>query len=504
VGLAPSPSGIDTGQTETLTATVSWTGGSAPYTVTVYVGASLATCTTKVASASGISGLSDVFTFTSVTTTSVYCATVTDSSVPASSGSSPGTPFTVNAPPVITLPASSSLSAGSVATVTATITAGGLQPDSVQWFIGPTCTAADAVTGVVALPVTPVPFTTAYSAGVLTTSTTYSVLLTDSSMGTPALSSCATTTVTVDDGPISVATDQTTGLSYVTVPQGPSISVIDSDSNALVYNIALPAGAAPWGIAVDSGHGYGYVTYTLAGVGEVCMVDLVHNTVGPCTATGAGSAPEGVAVNNGMGQVYVALNGLNEVGVYSLVLVPIATVNVGAGPMNVAFDATTGTVYATDNSANTVSVIQQVPGPTFHVSTATVGFEPVGVAVDPATDNVYVANSGSGTVSVLNGFTYSVINTIKTGGMPNGVAIDTADNTALVTDGANGVVIPINMKTMTPGTAITVGSSPNGISYFLNPVTVFPNLAYVANSGSNSVSVINTATGKVIATIFVP
>jgi len=498
VTLTPT-GGIDQGQTTPLSVAVVWTLGSAPYKVTLYSGVTAATCTTQVASASGINTPGYTFHIASPSTTTFFCVTVTDSSVPTSVGQSVPTAFSVDSPPSIELlyPTGIQVSAGGSATITATIVATGVPPDFAQWFLGPTCTAANAITSPA-----PTPGSLTYITGVLTASNTYSVELTDSSPGTPALSSCASVTVTVGDGPTAVATDQVTGLTYVTVPQGPSISVIDSDSNQLVTNIALPAGAVPEGIAVNSGTAFGYVTYTLLGVGNVCMVDLVHNTLGPCSVTGAG--PEGVAVNNALGQVYVAANGANDVDVFSLVLAPIATVPVGAGPSSVAFDPNTGTVYVTDNSANTVSVIQQVPGPTFHVSTPTVGFMPAGVAVDPSTDNVYVANSGSGTVSVLNGFSFNVIATIKTGGMPDGVAIDTAKEVAYVSDGANGDVIPINLSNFTPGTAIAVGSGPSGISYFLNPVSALPNLVYVANSGANTVSVINAATGKVIATIFVP
>jgi len=65
-------------------------------------------------------------------------------------------------------------------------------------------------------------------------------------------------------------------------------------------------------------------------------------------------------------------------------------------------------------------------------------------------------------------------------------------------------VTPISLTTFAPGTPVAVGSNPFGVATFLSSISGIPSLAYVANSGSNFISVIDLATGAVIATIVVP
>ena len=94
-------------------------------------------------------------------------------------------------------------------------------------------------------------------------------------------------------------------------------------------------------------------------------------------------------------------------------------------------------------------------------ATVPVGAGPYGVAV---TDRVYISNPGSDTVSVL----------------------DTVTNTVTAT-------IPVNAGS----TGTCLGNTPcNGVA-----VTPDGRKVYVGNRGLNSVSVINTATNTVIATV---
>jgi YVTN family beta-propeller protein len=283
----------------------------------------------------------------------------------------------------------------------------------------------------------------------------------------------------------------------------------------------IPFGAPinPHGVATDDVNDLVYVsgnaTYAGTTIGVVCdgsMAAFSNTlTVNPLTTcTEVGNNPEGVAVGNNLGQVYVVNNHDNTVSVVSTIaLTPIVTVQTGPGPLGVAVDqkVNLNTVYVTDNDGNTLTVLQPRASNTFAPSTVNVGFEPVGVVVNPSTDNVYVANFGSGTVTELKGLTYNTIATINLppGSKPTGLAIDTASDTVYVTDAATSTVLPISIPANTVGTPIHVGSTPYAIALFLNPQsTAYPALAYVTNSGSNTVSAINVATNTVIATIFVP
>jgi len=532
-GMVIPTTGIDTGQTTSITITVNGlTGGNSPYTVTLYEGATAATCTTKVTGmAAGYSnpattpGPTVNFKFTSPSTSSYFCASIADSSLPPSTAATTPAPWTIVSPPTVTITGApeEEIAAGSATTLVA-VGSGGVTPyTSYQWFIGTaTCAPADAVTA-------PSAIGSSYNTGVITTNTVYSVQLVDGSTGTPASIgiACATILVTANNGPIGVATVASgtyAGLIYVTNPISPGtgaggVTVIDSDSASVVTTIPLTFGGcevSPYGVAVDSTTNTVYVTgstgptsdlaqpaFACIGTpndGVVLAIDLTTNTQVMALGLGAGTNPEGIALNHALGQVYIAENGINSVAVYSLVLVPLGTVSVGPGPMGVAVDPTSYNVYVTDNSGNTLSVLQPTlnPPPLFVVTTVNVGFEPVGVAVNPANGNVLVANSGDGTVSVVSGTTLSLLATIHVGGSPQG--IDISGTTAYVANAATNTVTMINLATNTVITpTIPVGSSPMGVAFDA------PNgIIIVTNSASNTVSVISATTNTVVATIVVP
>jgi YVTN family beta-propeller protein len=518
--LAPS-SGIDQGQTEPMTATVSWAGGSAPYSVTLYSGTSLSCSadTTKVGTNSGISTTSTTFSFASPSVTTQFCATVSDASVPASVNSGGPQPFSVASPPKLTLPSSYAIEAGQGTSITATIVSPGIAPDTVTWYLGSTCSGGALATGLT------------YNTGVLSQPTTYSALLTDSSPGTPKMTSCATITIGINNGPLMIAAVNSgpyAGMVFAvcTSPEEVhSICVLNSDSLSEVGIIPILSDAwgnalNPWGVAIDpsppatinGGDSVVWVTGqdSVNSGGNLCWISIATSSVGNCYKINAATAynPEGVAVNTATHQVFVANNDHNTVSVFDEASTTFNEVAVGAGPMMVAVDPNTYNVYVTDNAANTITVMTpKAPAPyTWSVTTVTVGVAPVGVVVDPATGNVWVANSGDGTVSVISGTTFATLHTIKVGDSPNGIDLDTATNVAYVAMNGVAGVTTINMGTFAPSaSSIAVGSGPFDVAYLFNPANpLLPDLVFVTNSGSNTVSVINAATNAVVATIIIP
>ena len=222
-GLVLSPSSIDAGQTMTITATVTWTGGTSPYSVTLYSGTdSVCSANTVVAvlldpnPQSGLTVATAAFSLTAPASTTVYCAVVTDSSPAPAPVASSSVQFTVN--PALTATVSAlpqTIDGGQPVAVTLTVVPSqGTAPYQYQWYTGPTCSGG--ISGQTS---------SSYSPGVIASTTTYSVLVKDSSQGSPAASYCAP--------PVTVT---------VISPSAPSID----SGQSVVLSVALSQGMASY------------------------------------------------------------------------------------------------------------------------------------------------------------------------------------------------------------------------------------------------------------------
>jgi DNA-binding beta-propeller fold protein YncE len=158
---------------------------------------------------------------------------------------------------------------------------------------------------------------------------------------------------------------------------------------------------------------------------------------------------------------------------------------------------------ASCNASNTAGCRHQAP-------TAAVGADPAGVAVDQAADTVYVANAGANTVSVINAATCNAARRagcarpaarISVGSQPGAVAVDDATGTVYVANSGGNTVSVINARTcnavrhsgcgQTPP-AIAVGPEPLGIA--VNQITDTVYVTSLGNFTGKTVSVINGAT----------
>jgi YVTN family beta-propeller protein len=197
---------------------------------------------------------------------------------------------------------------------------------------------------------------------------------------------------------------------------------------------------------------------------------------------------------------------------------------VGAGPVGIAVDQATDTIYVVNSNSNTVSVIdgatcnaQHASGCTHVPPAVAVGSYPVDVQVDQATDTVYVANWGNGngtTVSVINGKTCNGQVTtscnrapahVTVGTGPAGVLIDQATDTVytatVAPDGAEAVSVldgaTCNATTTAgcgrkqPSVALGQGSDDYNVALAMDGAN---GTLYVANWGSNTLSMIDAAT----------
>ena len=190
-----------------------------------------------------------------------------------------------------------------------------------------------------------------------------------------------------------------------------------------------------------------------------------------------------------------------------------ATVRVGLDPQFLALDASTHTLYVANTNSNTVSVIDtRACNASVHRScrvraTVEVGPAPFAVAVNDRSHSVYVSDLGAPKVAVINGRTCngSVVvgcgrppATVAVGEIPGGIAVDPLTDTIYVTGQASNDVSVIDGRTCSAGVTsgcrhrplrIRAGLGARGVA--LDEAT---RTLYVANSGDNTVSVIDAAT----------
>src|SRR5215510_4423431 len=205
---------------------------------------------------------------------------------------------------------------------------------------------------------------------------------------------------------------------------------------------------------------------------------------------------------------YISNSGSNSVSVIDGAKVGIpgatAVTNVTADssmpfntPWGVAVNATSTRTYVTNYYGSSVSVIDTATNRV--VARVPVGYLPIGIALNAAGTRAYTANSGDGSVSVIDTATQSVVATIPSvGDFPYGIAVNPAGTYVYVTDWAffssgTGLVKIIDASSNTLSSrTVRVGNSPTGIG-----VSPSGGRVYVANTGSGTVSVIDTATNSV-------
>lgn len=215
----------------------------------------------------------------------------------------------------------------------------------------------------------------------------------------------------------------------------------------------------------------------------------------------------GIAANPTSGNVYVARG--NSVVVMTLNIgtnsspTVLASIPVGTNPVGVAVDTATNRVYVANSGSNDVSVIDGSTNAVVTKIADPAAVHPVAIAVNPATNLIYVANSQSNNLTVIDGATDTVIATIPVGTSPSGVDVDSQTNFIYVANAGNSQVGDLgNITVINGATPTTLASHGAGVSTLTDPQAKNPvavgvnsvtNKIYVANSGSNNVTVIDGA-----------
>lgn len=218
----------------------------------------------------------------------------------------------------------------------------------------------------------------------------------------------------------------------------------------------------------------------------------------------------------------------------------VASVAVDSGPYGVAITPDGSNAYVTCSGAGKVDVISTANNSV--VAHIAVGSQPRGVAISPNGAFAYVANNQDGTISVISTSTRSVTATIPTQGYPTGVAISPDGHLIFVVHSNSDYLSVIDAATNAVRLAISGGGRGEGIAarptgrfvfstkstgsvfgvldtlgfvftgYPLNGkigssgIAFLPSgaQAYIANTTTNNISVVDASTNQEVATLTDP
>lgn len=306
-------------------------------------------------------------------------------------------------------------------------------------------------------------------------------------------------------------------LAYIPSQGSNTVTVINTANDQVVrkYKRLTPDRAGPFGVAVSPSHGNLFVSHPFykPAVGAPDLVTMIQPDARKQTPVNIAvqDGAYGIAADPSGWKVYQANAATGSISVLSAAGTLRAHFDtqlrwpMGIAALNVNQQTL---LFVTENQGNSVAIVEPVYGRI--LKRITVGKSPIGIVASPDGTRVFVANYGDSSVSVLDTARQSVLLTTPVNGHPYGLALSTDAHTLFASlqnsddrqPPIRGAVAFLDANTLTERLQVKVGKTPVGVSVAMTPRG---EKLYVANQGSNSVSVIATSvkTPKTIRTLAV-
>lgn len=338
-----------------------------------------------------------------------------------------------------------------------------------------------------------------------TTSST-STISQSSSKSQSSSTSALIVNLSLENSPDYLAYDSSNGDIYVTYTNSSILSVLSGASYEVIANISVTS-YSPGGMIFDPSNGDVYATLQNftdpISSGWVYVISGATNKV--VAIIDVGQYPSGLTLDSQNNCVYVANYDSDNVSVINGTTNEIvSTIGVGNNsPLGIAYDSSNGYIYVANNNypndSGTISVIAGSNDAV--VQTLPLLEEPSEIAFDPSNHYLYVtmespSDPSAGSVYVINGATNKEVASIQN---------ELSDPTQITFESYNGYVYVTNSETSGYVTVIdtssviatiTVGANPAGMAF--DPTSKY---LYVANYGSNTISVIYAPSDSLVATI---
>lgn len=302
------------------------------------------------------------------------------------------------------------------------------------------------------------------------------------------------TTVPVGKNPEGIALDTSQNLVYVTNADDNTVSVISGASNTVIATINV--GQHPHGIAVDSQAGLVYVANTMGK--SVSVINSSSNTV---VSVDIGASAWSVAVDPSTHLAYVSaqaapwtiypINGQTGTklsGIQLSLLFSLKNIAIDPGNLLYVSDHDTGAVAIVDISS---SPLKETQYSRFHAGTY-----PDSLAIDPNTGLLYVADSATSQVKVFDS-AGSLKGSVATLRLPDAIAFNSPARRAYVADQGSDSLTVINADTKTLDRTIVLGTFVPGLA--IDPTSGTNGILYAANYPADAISKIDIATRTLMA-----
>jgi YVTN family beta-propeller protein len=256
-------------------------------------------------------------------------------------------------------------------------------------------------------------------------------------------------TIPVGSNPIAVGMSADGTLAYVANLNSNSLSIIDTDLDAVAATVS--AVATPRDVeATPDGR---YILVVNQSTNRVTVLDASNYTV-------------------------------------------VASIPVGSFPCAIAVAPDGSAAYITNRLSNDISVIDLA---TFQVTTIAVGTFACDVMLTPDGRWAVVTNRLSGNVTIIDTTSKVAVATVATGTNPQGVAFSPDGTKAYITNAANTSVVDMNSFTVV-GTIANLTSGTCAVGATMDMISGDIGHVYVAsNTQSGRVSVIDVGTDAVVA-----
>lgn len=316
----------------------------------------------------------------------------------------------------------------------------------------------------------------------------------------PSLTPDATVPVPGMQTPNGLAVDPVTHRVYITSRDNDRLLMLDGFTYRVLGQTAV--GDSPWGVVVDSTNKRVYVADFASGDLRILAADaLAPIATVPLISNNVVAQPTTVATSNSLGLAFVADHRANKLYVVNGMTGAVVTSQAtnGSGAWGVAYNPQLHRAYVSHRDSGSVTSMDGTSGwasmPGHTIQPCGAGGQAYGLAINVYKQLLYIACAPNRNVNVVKvyemaagGLAYRASVSVGNGGDDGGggIAVNSQTGNVFFTNSTSNTVSVINSTTHQVIATLSAGSTPFGAA--VDPAT---GKVFVGNKGSNNLAVLN-------------